>query len=154
MDETDRQLLDLLQDQFPLVERPYRELGRRLGLSEDEVIRRVAELKRANVVRRIGATFEPRRLGYVSTLVACRVPEDRVDDFARVVSEYPEVTHNYEREHDYNVWFTVIAPSGERLNEIIENIKRETGVSELHSLPAVRVHKINVTFDLRGRHSP
>lgn len=148
MDEKDRQLLDLMQERFPLAERPYRELGEQLGLTEEEVLRRVAALKRAGIVRRIGATFDPRKLGYVSSLVACRVPVGMVDEFARVVNAYREVTHNYERDHEVNVWFTVIAASEERVEQILEEVKQRTGIADVHNLPATRLHKISVTFAL------
>jgi DNA-binding Lrp family transcriptional regulator len=146
MEEKDRQLLDLMQERFPLAERPYRALGERLDVTEEEVLRRVAALKHVGIVRRIGATFDPRKLGYVSSLVACRVPAGRVDEFARVVNAYPEVTHNYERDHEVNVWFTIIAPSEERVAQILEEVKQRTGIRDVYNLPATRLHKISVTF--------
>ncbi len=148
MDAADRRLLDIMQADFPVTERPYAELGRRLGISEDEVLSRTQRLKDEGVIRRLGASFDPHALGYVSTLVACRVPPEQIDGFAEVANGYEEVTHNYERDHDYNVWFTVIAPSRERIAEVLAEIRQRTGVSDLHDLPAERLHKIEVRFDL------
>ena len=104
-------LLDALQTDFPICERPYGALGERLGLSEDECYRRVCALRERGVIRRIGAAFNSRTLGYVSTLVAFAVAEDSVDAAAEVVSASPFVTHNYRREGEFNLWFTLVAPS-------------------------------------------
>ncbi|MFQ6131332.1 MAG: Lrp/AsnC family transcriptional regulator [Armatimonadota bacterium] len=149
MDDLDKALLDLVQADFPLEPRPFAVLGEQLGVSEREALERVTRLKEEGVIRRLGASFHPRALGHVSTLVACVVPEDRLDDFARVVNAYAEVTHHYTRDHRYNVWFTLIAPSREDIRRILSEIRARTGISDLHSLEAEHVFKIDVHFDLR-----
>jgi len=145
LDPLDRAILNEIQSHFPIVSRPYEEVGRRVGASEAEVLRRVQRLYDAGVIRRIGANFTSRKLGYTSTLCAAEVPAEELERFAEVVNRYPGVTHNYLRRHRYNVWFTLIAESEERLAVILEEISRATGTKIL-SLPAREIFKIKVDF--------
>ncbi len=145
LNELDRAILNEIQSHFPIVSRPYQEVGRRVGASEAEVIRRVQAMYEAGVIRRIGANFTSRKLGYTSTLCAAEVAPDQLEPFATVVNRYPGVTHNYLRRHRYNVWFTLIAESQERLTEILAEISRATGIRVL-SLPAKEIFKIKVDF--------
>jgi len=146
MDATDRDLLNLIQRGFPLTSRPYEALGQRLGLAEAEVLERVARLKDAGIIRRIGASFDSGRLGFVSTLCAAQVPEDKLEAFVAQVNRHPGVTHNYLREHVYNVWFTLTAESGEAIAAALEEIARATGVGTILNLPAAQTFKIQVDF--------
>ena len=148
LDELDKAILNEIQSHFPIVSRPYAEVGRRVGVSEEEVIRRVKQMTAAGVIRRIGANFTSRKLGYTSTLCAAQVPEELLARFAQVVNRYPEVTHNYLRRHRYNVLFTLIAESPARLTKILEEISQASGVAEILSLPAREVFKIKVDFPL------
>jgi|UniRef100_A0A7C3Z0Q1 DNA-binding Lrp family transcriptional regulator len=145
LDELDRAILNEIQSHFPIVSRPYEEMGKKVGVSEAEVIRRVQAMYDAGIIRRIGANFTSRRLGYTSTLCVAEVAPEKLADFAAVVNRYPGVTHNYLRRHRYNVWFTLIAESEDRLQEIIEEISQVTGVPVL-SLPAREIFKIRVDF--------
>jgi DNA-binding Lrp family transcriptional regulator len=145
LDSLDRAILNEIQSHFPIVSRPYEEVGRRVGAPEAEVIRRVQALYDARVIRRIGANFTSRKLGYTSTLCAAKVPPEKLEHFAEVVNRYPGVTHNYLRRHRYNVWFTLIAESKTRLEEILAEITRATGAQVL-SLPAQEIFKIKVDF--------
>lgn len=149
LDQLERRLLNLLQEDFPLVPQPYQEIGRRLGLDEDKVMRMISKLKDEGVIRRLGGVFELRRLGYVSTLCALKVPPERLDEVAAVVNSFPGVTHNYLREHEYNMWFTLIGPDRQHLKEVMTAIENRTGLSLLE-LPAERPFKIRVNFDLEG----
>ncbi|MFQ5809921.1 MAG: AsnC family transcriptional regulator [Armatimonadota bacterium] len=148
IDATDRRILEALQTEVPLDARPYAAAAEGLGITEGELLRRLRALRRRGLIRRIGATFEPRELGYVSTLVACRVPPAQVDEFASIVNRYPEVTHNYEREHEYNVWFAVIAPSEQRIAEILAEIRSESGVEACYTAPQERRYKIRVHLEV------
>jgi len=148
MDDTDRAILNEIQSDFPLEQRPYLELARRLGLSERDVIERVKRLKDRGIIRRIGGNFHSRKLNFTSTLCAAKVPEDKLDQFVRLVNSYPGVTHNYMRNHDYNVWFTFIAPSMAEIEKSLNEISRESGVEEIRNLPAVRTFKIKVDFEV------
>jgi siroheme decarboxylase len=148
MDELDRKILNAIQSDFPIVARPYDELGKALDLSEDEVFRRVKRLKEEGVIRRIGGNFHSRKLDFTSTLCAAKVPEEKLDAFVKAVNRYPGVTHNYLRNHEYNVWFTFIAPSVDAIERALQEISGMTGVKEVHNLPALRMFKIKVDFEV------
>ena len=148
LDDLDRAILNEIQSNFPLVPRPYAEMGKRVGASESEVLDRVRFMHEAGIIRRIGANFASRKLGYTSTLCAARVPPENLEHFAAVVNRYPGVTHNYLRKHRYNVWFTLIAESRERLAQILDEIRETSGVAEILSLPAEEVFKIKVDFPM------
>jgi DNA-binding Lrp family transcriptional regulator len=146
MDDNDRNILNRIQSRFPITSRPYKKIGDELGLTEQEVISRIRRLKKAGIIRRIGANFVPDKLGFVSTLCAARVPEEKIERFAETVNRYSGVTHNYLRENDFNVWFTFIAPSREEIAENLKNISRETGIEDILNLPATDVFKIKAKF--------
>ena len=145
MDNVDRQLLDIIQTGFPLTPRPYADLGQRLGISEQEALERVRALKQSKIIRRLGANFQSAKLGFVSTLCAAKVPQEKMDDFVARVNACPGVTHNYLREHAYNIWFTLISPSREEAQATLDGISAATGVDILN-LPATRLFKIRVDF--------
>ena len=146
LDAVDRLILNRIQTDFPIEARPYHELGRRLGLDEKDVLGRVRRMRETGVIRRIGGNFSAGAMGYASTLCAARVPEDRLDDFIAHVNRHPGVTHNYRRQHDWNVWFTVIARSREEIVRLLDEIAGETGIREILDLPAERTFKIRVDF--------
>ena len=148
IDDTDRAILNRIQSDFPITSRPYHEIAQELGLSENEVIKRVLRFKESGIVRRIGGNFTPEKLGFVSTLCAAKVPEDKIAIFAEAVNRYPGVTHNYRRENTYNIWFTFIAPSMEEINANLKQIEDETGVSDILNLPATKVFKIKAEFKI------
>jgi siroheme decarboxylase len=145
MDERNKALLNEIQAGFPVEPHPYRVIGDRIGMDEHEVLARIRLLKKEGIIRRFGASLDSRRLGYVSTLLAAKVPPQRFDAFVKIVGACPGVTHNYERRHEYNVWFTLIAPSFAEKKRIIEDLIRQTGVDILE-LPAKRIFKIRVDF--------
>jgi DNA-binding Lrp family transcriptional regulator len=148
MDEMDRMILNEIQSHFPIEARPYQVLGEKLGCSEEEVLQRVQDLKEREVIRRIGANCNSRKLGYTSTLCAAKVPSRLMARFVEVVNSYMGVTHNYRRDHDYNIWFTLIAPSEEKIERILREIVELTEVGEVISLPAERLFKIQVDFEV------
>ena len=120
LDELDKAILNQIQSSFPITPRPYAAVGESLGLSETEVVARVQRMMQDGVIRRIGANFNSRQLGYTSTLCAAQVPPEQIDQFIQVVNQYPGVTHNYLRRHRLNIWFTLIAESTARIGEILE----------------------------------
>ena len=146
IDDIDRDILNRIQSDFPITTRPYRTVAEDLGLSEKEVLKRVYRLKAAGIIRRIGGNFSPEKLGFVSTLCAAKVPEDKIGQFAEVVNRYPGVTHNYRRENTFNIWFTFIAPSMDEITASLEQIAATTGVTDILNLPATRVFKIRAEF--------
>lgn len=147
LDRNDRIILNEIQSHFPLRARPYREISQRLGLAEKEVILRVARMAQGGIIRRIGANFNSGKLGFTSTLCAARVPKEKLPAFVEAVNRYPGVTHNYEREGEYNIWFTFIAESQETIQTSLAEIKHQTGIKELISLPAEKIFKIQVDFE-------
>ncbi len=148
MDESDMKLLTRLQSRFPVEARPFRRLGNELGMPEREVLKRIRRLKSSGLIRRIGATFHPGPLGYVSTLVAMQAPDARLEEVAALAGRFVEVTHSYERDGEWNLWFTVTAASAERLAEVLEAIRAGAPGCRLMSLPATKRYKLRVEFDL------
>jgi DNA-binding Lrp family transcriptional regulator len=148
MDDIDKAILNRIQSDFPIASRPYLTIADELKLTEAEVLDRISRLKQAGIIRRIGGNFVPAKLGYVSTLCAAKVPEDKIERFADVVNRFPGVTHNYLRENSFNVWFTFIAPSMEEIEQNLKDIEQETGITEILNLPATRVFKIKAQFDV------
>lgn len=148
VDDLDRRLLNRLQSDFPITAYPFQTLGAELGLSETEVLSRLSRLKGAGIIRRIGASFDSRALGYVSTLAALKVPEGRLPEVVAVVNSYAGVTHNYRRNHDYNLWFTLIAPGAAEIGAVLQEIQERTGGLPLLRLPAEQVFKIKAEFTL------
>jgi DNA-binding Lrp family transcriptional regulator len=144
MDDTDNRLITVIQSGFPVTERPYASIGEKLGIGEEEVIERLKAIKQSGEIRRMGASFDSRKLGYASTLCAARVPAEKLDATVGIINSYINVTHNYERDHEYNVWFTVIAPSRERISEILREIEEAAGIEPIINLPAIRLYKIQV----------
>jgi siroheme decarboxylase len=145
MDAKDRELLNEIQTDFPVESHPYNVLGSKLGISENEALNRIARLRKEGIIRRLGASINSSKIGYVSTLLTAKVPREKFDVFIRTVNECPGVTHNYERRHAYNVWFTLIAPSAHEKKRIIDELIEKTGVPILE-LPATRIFKIRVDF--------
>jgi len=145
MDAYDRKILDIIQSKYPVTARPYAEVGAQVGLTEAEVLARVRALKQKGVIRRIGANFQSNKLGWHSTLCAARVPEDQVESFVAEVNRHSGVTHNYLRQHSYNLWFTCVGPSKEAVRETLAEITRTTGIAVLN-LPTEKLFKIKVDF--------
>ncbi|MFH1060838.1 MAG: AsnC family transcriptional regulator [Pseudomonadota bacterium] len=148
MDSVDKAILRAVQSRLPVAERPWLELGRALDLSEDEVIARLAALKEKGVIRRIGGNFNSSSLGFASTLCAAKVPEDKLAAFVAAVNAFPGVTHNYRRQHEYNVWFTFIAETMAEIEENLARLAEQTGVADICSMPSLRIFKIKVDFPL------
>jgi DNA-binding Lrp family transcriptional regulator len=148
MDDIDRKLLNEIQANFPVTQRPYKDLGVRLNCSEDIILTRIKRLKKEGIIRRIGGNLDSQRIGFTTTLCAAKVPDDAIERFVRVVNKYPGVTHNYRRDHHYNIWFTFVAPNMKIIDRYIDEIMKHTGVREILNLPAVKRFKIVVNFDL------
>lgn len=149
MDSYDKEILDIIQSGFPLSPRPYEAVGEQVGLTESEVLARVRRLKSEGVIRRMGANFGSRQLGWKSTLCGAEVPEDKLEAFVAEVNRHSGVTHNYLRAHKFNVWFALIAPSTEAVEAILAGITEKTGV-EIMNLPASTLFKIKVDFQMGG----
>jgi len=147
MDDLDRQILNRIQTAFPVTTEPFRTLAEEMGLEEDEILTKIRELKNKGLIRRLGAVFNLDRLGFVSTLCAAKVPEEKAARFIEAVNAIPGVTHHYRRDHEYNYWFTLICPSEEDILATLAKIEGETGLEIIH-MKAIRTFKINASFQL------
>ncbi|MFO1352428.1 MAG: Lrp/AsnC family transcriptional regulator [Gammaproteobacteria bacterium] len=146
MNSLDQRLLNDFQHGFPLVPRPYAAIAERLGATEDEVLTALTRLRVEGAVSRIGPVFAPRRIG-ASTLAAMAVPAERLEAIAALVSAYPEVNHNYEREHRFNLWFVVTAPNERHLQAVLREIETQSG-SAVMALPLLADYHIDLGFPL------
>jgi DNA-binding Lrp family transcriptional regulator len=151
MDDQDKRLLNVIQADFPLVSRPFQALGASLELSEGEIIDRVAALKQQKIIRQISAIFDTRSLGYRSSLVAMRIPPDRLEAAAAVVNAHPGVSHNYKRNHAFNLWFTVAVPLTSDLDWTVHHLHATAGADSTRILPTLRLFKIGVQLDMEGK---
>lgn len=143
----DGRILDRVQSGFPVSERPFAEMADDIGIDEKTLLEHLRTLNDQGVIRRFGAVFASRKLGYVSTLVGVRVPNNEdIPAVAAEVNKYLEVTHNYQRSDEYNLWFTLIAASLERIEQIIGRIGSLPQVAEIRDLPALRLYKIKADF--------
>jgi siroheme decarboxylase len=149
-DEVSRRLLDLVQEDFPIDPRPYAVLGERMGITEAEVIERFREARAAGVVRQLCAIYDTKALGYSSALVAMRVAPGRLRAAAEVVNAHPGVSHNYRRNHDFNMWFTVAMPPGHDLDAVIQRLHELSCAESTRPMPTLRLFKIGVTLDMAG----
>jgi DNA-binding Lrp family transcriptional regulator len=150
LDQTDKQLLNIVQSDFPGVPRPYQHLAHQLEISEDEVLTRLERMKAAKVIRQISAIFDTRALGYQSTLVAMAVDQEQLEEAAKVVNAHPGVSHNYKRNHAFNLWFTVATPPTTDIEATVEALHRLTGATSTRILPTLRLFKIGVELDMTG----
>lgn len=146
LDSLDEQLIWVAQAKFPISPQPFKLLGELAGIGGKDALQRLASLRGSGVIRRIGAVFDSGALGYVSTLVAARVPVERLVEVAELVSGRSGVTHNYSRRHEYNLWFTLTAASRRELETTLEELRARSGIGQLHSMPAEAVYKLHAVF--------
>ncbi len=128
--------------------RPYARIGEEVGAPENDVIERIARLKEANVIRQISAIFDTRRLGYKTTLVAFRCPEKTIDKAAQRINLHPGVSHNYERNGYFNLWFTIAVPPNEDIESVVNAMASDVGALSARLMPTIRFFKIGVNFDM------
>jgi DNA-binding Lrp family transcriptional regulator len=153
-----QKLLAIIQDGFPLVERPYKALAEMLNVSEQEVFDEVEKMRASGVIRRIGGVYDSKKLGFISRLCAGNVPTSSLDfsaephsqtpmeKFAAVVMSEPAITHNYIRSHEYNVWFTVIAENESAIQTVVDRVCAQTDLHDVHVLTATKKYKINTVM--------
>ncbi len=149
LDAIDRRLLNDFQRDFPLSPQPYDDIAAALGIDTDAVLTRLDRLRKAGMISRIGAVVAPQRAGW-STLAAVAVPEARLEAVADLVSAYPEVNHNYEREHRLNLWFVVTGPDEDAVARVLRDIRARTGLM-VFDLPMLDAYKLDLGFDLQWR---
>jgi len=142
-----QQMLNEFQHNLPLSSTPYADMALQLGMDEDQLLGLLKELKSSQIISRVGAVFRPNRVG-VSTLAAMAVPQHRLVDIAAIISAYPAVNHNYEREHHFNLWFVVTAENKEQLDATLNDMEQKTGIVIL-SLPMEKDYHIDLGFPLQ-----
>jgi DNA-binding Lrp family transcriptional regulator len=152
LSETDKRLLNLMQGRFPIAERPYAAVAQDAGVTEREAIARVTELIEERIIRQVTPIFDTRALGYSSMLVAAKVDPDNPWRAANVINEHPGVSHNYLRNHEFNIWFTIAtAPDSELgLDGTLEVLAREAGAESIRQLPTLKLFKIRMDLEMEG----
>ena len=153
-----QKLLAIIQDGFPLVERPYKVLAEMLNVSEHEVFDDIEKMRASGVIRRIGGVYDSKKLGFISRLCAGKVltsendfsaehhAQTPMEKFAAVVNDEPAITHSYIRSHEYNVWFTVIAENESAIQAVVDRVCSETDLHDVHVLTATKKYKINTVM--------
>lgn len=148
IDTVDKQLLNEIQWVFPLTDRPYLEISKRYNISENDVMQRTSRLKEIGLIRQINAIFDTRRLGYKSALVAFSVKPDKLNHVAEEVNKHQGVSHNYERNHEFNMWFTLAVPPYADIKMDLERMASIDGVIKYRVLPTLKLYKIGVRLDM------
>lgn len=153
LDDLDREILMILQRGIPITHRPYADMAEAIGgdVTEEEVIRRIAHLKTEHIIRRMSGFFNSHALGYKSMLIAVRPADGHFDEAVQVINRYPGVTHNYERSHEFCIWFTLIAINQPTLNHILDEIEASPYVADMLRFEMSKRYKIDVTFDLKDK---
>jgi DNA-binding Lrp family transcriptional regulator len=151
LDLTDRQLLNALQGSVQLIERPFAAIADGLGIAEDDVLSRAQALRDAGVLRHLSPIFDVFRLGYKSALIAVAVAPERLEEAAAVISAHPGVSHNYAREHRFNIWFVMAIPRERDFEGEVAQLARAAGATRHIVLPAIKLFKIAVEYDMVGR---
>ncbi len=148
MDSLDREILNEIQWTFPLTARPFDVIAEKFGITPYAVKERLVKLKRFGVLRQLSAIFDTRRLGYRSSLVAMQIVPEELERVAAVVNRHPGVSHNYERDHEFNLWFTLAVSPGSDLKTEIDKFKRIPGIVKIRMLPTIRLFKIGVKLEM------
>lgn len=148
MDTLDKEILNEIQWSFPLVAEPYQSLAAKFHISNDEMKNRITQLKSNGVLRQLSAIFDTRRLGYKSSLVAMAVTPEKLDYVANQINRHPGVSHNYERNHEYNLWFTLATPPGTDLKTEVDKFGKLPGILKIRLLPTIKLFKIGVKLDM------
>ena len=146
MNFIDEKILKRVERQFPISSCPYQDLAGELGLTEEEVISRIARLKKKGVIKRIGAFFDSEKLGLKSTLVGMKVPQPRLQEVANIVNCYSGVTHNYSRKHEFNLWFVLMGNNDEEIDDILKKIEDQSGIKDILNLPKKQLFKLKLNF--------
>ena len=148
MDKMDKEILIDIQWTFPLVLRPYSEIAKKFRVSDEEIMQRLGALKENGIVRQLSAIFDTRRLGYKSALVAMAIDPEKLEHVANQINRHPGVSHNYERNHEYNLWFTLAVPPSSDLKSEIDKFSKLSGIKKSRLLPTIKLFKIGVKLEM------
>lgn len=148
MDDYDKELLNEIQWTFPLVTRPFDAIAKKFDSTPEDIKKRLNQLKEIGVLRQLSAIFDTRKLGYTSSLVAMEIEDDKLEDVASQINGHPGVSHNYERDHQFNLWFTLAVPPGSDLKVELEKFNVLKGIKKVRMLPTLQLFKIGVKLDM------
>ena len=148
VDNLDKEILNEIQWTFPLVNEPFAEIAKKFSISSEELKDRLVKLKHKGVLRQLSAIFDTRKLGYSSSLVAMEIEPNRLDYVAQQINRHPGVSHNYERNHEFNLWFTLAVPPGSSLEKELEKFSKLQGIKKVRMLPTLQLFKIGVKLDM------
>jgi len=148
MDEYDKELLNEIQWTFPIVTRPFDTIAKKFNTTPDDIKNRLNRLKKIGVLRQLSAIFDTRKLGYTSSLVAMEIEDDQLENVANQINRHPGVSHNYERDHQFNLWFTLAVPPGSDLKEELDKFNVLKGIKKVRMLPTLQLFKIGVKLDM------
>lgn len=148
MTALDKRILNRLQDDIPFTTRPWEAIAAELNISEDLLLKRIVSFKKTGIIRRISAIFAPRKIKFTSTLVGVKAEPEKIKEAVQKINSYFEVTHNYKRNAEYNIWFTLVAKDRKRIDEIISSIRKDKSIRKLTEFPMVKLFKINVKFTI------
>ena len=144
----DKELLNEIQWRFPLVSKPYEELAKKFDVPLEKIMERLIHLKSQGILRQLSAIFDTRKLGYKSSLIAMKITPDRLESVAKLINRHPGVSHNYERNHSFNLWFTLAVPPGSNLKTEVDKLSKLPGVESTRMLPTIQMFKIGVKLDM------
>ncbi len=145
MDEIDRQIINSLQGNFPVSDQPYLEVAQQLGISEDDLLSRLQTLLEKRTLSRFGPMYDIQKLGGSFSLCAIRVPVDRFEEVTEIVNAFPEVAHNYERDHEFNMWYVLATESPEQITRVNQLIAARTGL-KVYNMPKIQEFFVGLHF--------
>ncbi len=148
LDSKDKAILNEIQWTFPLVTEPFKEISKKFGIDYDELKERLVRLKKIGVLRQLSAIFDTRRLGYKSSLVAMEIESDKLEYVANQINRHPGVSHNYERDNKFNLWFTIAVPPNSNLKDELDKFSKLEGIKNVRMLPTIKLFKIGVKLDM------
>lgn len=148
LNSLDKEILNEIQWKFPLVSKPYHDIAKKFNVTPEVVKERLTNLKKTGVLRQLSAIFDTRKLGYKSSLVAMEVEPDKLDFVAHQINRHPGVSHNYERNHQFNLWFTLAVPPGSDLKTEVAKFQNLEGIKNVRLLPTIQLFKIGVKLDM------
>ncbi len=154
MDTVDKAILNEIQWTFPLVPEPFEVIAQKFGIKEEELTRRLVALKKIGIIRQLSAIFDTRKLGYKSALIAMAIEPEKLDHIANQINKHPGVSHNYERNHEYNLWFTLAVPPGNDLKSEVDKFSKLSGIKKIRLLPTIKLFKIGVKLDMVEESAP